>query len=286
MNSSNEDLPFDKPLITVLVSYADKFELAVRAGQDIVAAAVARAIVQCLRRFSPIALASACSTQIGWGMPPRFLTSLSGPSSSPDGTYLAIVRPAMKEFKEALISGSVDGAIKALGPTGLLAAEDSPQNELRELERKLARVSGVRRLEFLPQAAKLAFWTGDTKAAEEYAAEALRLERSHGPSGDGEATHDGNMVLGLVALEHGNTERAKMHLLESTNTNVSGSMRMTGPNLSLASELLKRNEHEVVISYLQECKRFWIDGRNTIDAWIETIRNSENPKFDPLHLSM
>ena len=63
-------------------------------------------------------------------------------------------------------------------------------------------------------------------------------------------------------------------------------MRMTGPNLSLASELLKRNEREAVISYLQELRRFWVSGRNTLDGWIDHIGKGQNLKFDPFYLSL
>jgi len=48
-------------------------------------------------------------------------------------------------------------------------------------------------------------------------------------------------------------------------------MSMTGPNLSLANELLKRNERQAVIDYLRECRRFWGGGRKILDSWIEKI---------------
>ena len=99
-----------------------------------------------------------------------------------------------------------NGAVRtaqALGPTGILAEEDSPQKEVEGLERELAKTGGTRRLEFLPRLAKLTFWAGDADKAERYAKEAVSLL-----PGDGEATHDGNMILGLVALRRGDTERA------------------------------------------------------------------------------
>ena len=132
----------------------------------------------------------------------------------------------------------------------MLTKVNSPQKELLDLEIKLVRTGGTMRLELLPQVAKVAFWIGDINKAEQYAMEILRLEPVGNPVGHGEATHDGSMVLGLVALLHGDTERAKLHLLESVRTYGSVYMRMIGPNLSLASELLKRNEREVVIDYL------------------------------------
>jgi hypothetical protein len=116
--------------------------------------------------------------------------------------------------------------------------------------------------------------------------EAVRLEPPGDPSSEGEGTHDGNMVLGLVALVRGDTEKAKACLRESARTNGGGYMSMTGPNLSLAGELLKRNEREVVIEYLRECHRFWVDGRKTLDIWIEKIRSGDDLQFDPLHFGL
>ncbi|MGD0511250.1 MAG: hypothetical protein ABSA33_05415 [Candidatus Micrarchaeaceae archaeon] len=286
MDTSNEDGPLEQSLITTLVAYANQFEFAVADGHDIVAAAVAQAMVQSLARFSSRTFSRVCSVQVGTGTRPDFLSSPSRHTSVPDAAYLEVVRIAVTKFKERLATGNVAGAIEALTPTGILAEKVGPLSELRDLEMKLSRVGGARRLEFLPQVAKLAFWAGDINKAEEYAAEAVRLEPPGDPFSDGEATHDGNMVLGLVALQRGDIERAKVHLLESARANVTGAMRMTGPNLSLASELLQRNERDVVIRYLQECSRFWVVGRKALDAWIVKIRNGESIVFDPLHLSL
>jgi hypothetical protein len=92
--------------------------------------------------------------------------------------------------------------------------------------------------------------------------------------------------LGLVALLRGDTDKAKACLRESSRTNGGGDMSMTGPNLSLAGELLKRNECEVVVEYLRECRRFWAAGRKTLDTWIEKIRSGDDPQFDPLHFGL
>jgi hypothetical protein len=286
MNVPNEGQPLDQTVATKLAAYADQFELAVRDGHDFVAAAVANGIAQILARFCPSALLKIPSGEVGPGLGPRSLKSVSSPTSPPDAAYLGVVRPAVKEFKEALASGDVVRAIQALAPTGILAELGGTQKEFLELETKLYRTGGIRRLEFLPRLAKLAFWAGATNKAEQYSKEAVALEPPGDPVSDGEATHDGNMVLGLVALQHGDVEQAKRHLIESSHTSGSGYMRFTGPNLSLANELLKRNERQVVIDYLRECRRFWVDGRKVLDTWIEKIRDGNDPQFDPLHFSL
>lgn len=287
MNAPNGGQPLDQGVAAKLAAYADQFEFAVRDGHDFVAAAVANGIVQILTRFYPSALLKIPSTEAAApGLGPRSLKSLSAPTSTPDPAYLGVVRPAVKEFKEALASGDVVHAIQALTPTGILAELAETQRELVGLETKLYRTGGIRRLEFLPRLAKLAFWAGDTNKAEQYAKEAVDLEPPGDPVGDGEATHDGNMVLGLIALQRGDIDQAKRYLIESSRTSGSGYMSMTGPNLSLANELLKCNERQVVIGYLRECQRFWVDGRKTLDAWIEKIREGKDPQFDPLQFSL
>lgn len=285
MDNPNEGRPLDKSLERTLVVYADQFELAVQNGRDVVAAGVANAFIQILGRFFPAALSAFCSGELR-NIRPSILRSPSGPVSPPDLAYLGIVRPAIRGFKEAISSGNIGSAITALGGAGIFAEEGGPQEELRGLETSLARTGGPMRLEYLPRAAKLAFWAGDTDKAERYAAEAIKLEPAGDTFSDGEATHDGKMILGLIALLRDDTERAKTCLLESARTSGLGYMSMTGPNLSLASELLKRDEREVVIGYLHECRRFWIGGRDVLDTWIVKIRGGEYLEFDPLRLSL
>ena len=282
----DEGRPPDRTVATKLAAYADQFELAVRDGHDFVAAAVANGITQILARYYPSAVLKAPSAASAPGLGPRSLKSLSAPTSDPDPACLGVVRSAVKKFKEALASGNVVHAIEALTPTGIFAELAETQKELVELETKLYRTGGISRLEFLPRLAKLALWAGDASKAEQYAKEAVSLELPGDLVGDGEGTHDGNMVLGLIAIQRGDIEQAKRHLIESSRTSGSGYMSMTGPNLSLANELLKRNERQVVIDYFHECRRFWISGRKTVDAWIETIREGADPQFDPLHFSL
>src|SRR5882724_3018216 len=277
---TRSDQPLGHDLLTKLVSCADQFESSVRSGHDVMAAAVALSIVQILGRYFPAALSSACSSGTHLADGPGFLKSPSNAISPPDVPYLAIVQPAVQRFKEALLLGDILRAIQALGPTGILAEGDSPQRAVEGLESELAKAGGTRRLEFLPRLAKLALWAGDADKAEQYAKEAVGLARP----ADGEATHDGNMVLGLFALHRGDTEQARRQLIQSSRTSGSTYMKLTGPNLSLANELLKRGEREAVVEYLGECRR-WFEGRKPLDTWIEKIRNGDDPPFDPLYLS-
>jgi len=135
--------------------------------------------------------------------------------------------------------------------------------------------------------AKQAFWIGDIDRAERYASEALRLtaQRASVAQDDDDAIHDAHMVLGLVALRHGDKEGAKQHLLASVRTAGSLEMRMGGPNLTLADELLKIGESEVVIQYLEGCRVFWRGEKGELGRWIERIRRGEDSEFDITYFS-
>ncbi len=184
----------------------------VRDGHDIVAATIANGIAQILRRFSPIVLSRVCSTEIGPSDRPRFLKSILGPTSPPDVAYLSVVRPSVKEFREVIVFRE-----RCKGDQG-----SWPDRHAHEGEQSAERTTG-------------------NKARENRWNDAL---------GASPSSRKGGVLDRRYKLLHGDTERAKLHLLESVRTNGSVYMRMIGPNLSLASELLKRNEREVVIDYL------------------------------------
>lgn len=286
MGSPDEDQPIDMRIMMALTKYSERFELAVRNGHEIVAAAVAQGIVQGFRRFFPGPFSNVCAEELGIARGPSFLRSPSGPITPQDTAYLSIVSPTMSEFRSALTSGNIEGAIRALGPTGIIRKEDSPRDDLAKLALELAKSNGARRLPFLPRAAKLALWIGNIDTAEKYAMETLRLDPPNSSFHDGEAIHDGNMVLGLITLRRGDVDSARAYLRQSLHANESLVMRTTGVNLSLASELLRHGEREVVISYLESVGRFWVSGRRVIDMWITKIRSGEDPEFDVAHFCL
>jgi hypothetical protein len=114
-------------------SYADRFESALENGQDTVAALAAQGIVQILEKWWPQTLSTVYSER-HCCKPPAFLIFLTGPVSIPDNAYLEPVRSAVEAFKEALGSGDIGGAIRALCPTGILAGKKVPQAERRVLD--------------------------------------------------------------------------------------------------------------------------------------------------------
>lgn len=212
--------------------------------------------------------------------------SPGGPRRIPDPAYAKTVHDSTRRFKESISNGDSTSALEALIPTGIITGP-SPRDDLDKMASEAARTSGVMRLLFLPKMAKLALWMGDFDRAEQYASESLRwaTQRSGTDRDDEDAIHDGNMVLGLIALQRGHKERAKEHLVASAHTQGSLEMRMGGPNLTLADALFKAGEREAVIEYLDGCGMFWRRGRSELQKWIERIRRGEDPQFDITHLS-
>lgn len=107
--------------------------------------------------------------------------------------------------------------------------------------------------------------------AEQYAKELLEL------SGEGKAVHDGNMVLGLVALNAGDIDKAKTHLLASAKVVDGPTITTSGPNMSLAKALLEKDEKEMVLEFFQLVSKFWKSEK--LSTWIAEVKRDEIPKF-------
>jgi len=100
----------------------------------------------------------------------------------------------------------------------------------------------------LPGLSKAAVKAGMIAKAESYATELLSMTRQHRRDwNSGNAIHDSNMVLGLVALRKGDREQAKQYLLEAGKTPGSPQLNSFGPNVTLAMELLRSGEREAVL---------------------------------------
>jgi hypothetical protein len=165
-----------------------------------------------------------------------------------------------------------------------------PENLLAEREAALAKAdSEFARFLALPEAARAALESGKNDNAEEYANRALKmapkydrthiLENGHPMSNAGNVMFWSHIVLGRLALLHGDMDSAKEHLLLAGSTGGSPSLDIAGPNMSLARELLKRFEQQTVLKFLEECKRFWKEDRGQIDHWSAEIRSGAIPDF-------
>jgi tetratricopeptide (TPR) repeat protein len=147
-------------------------------------------------------------------------------------------------------------------------------------ERALDKAKGEERFYALGDIATEAFEAGDTAKAEQYASELLRSTQQFKNSWNyGNAIHKGNIVLGRIALRRGDIPGAKQHLLAAGETPGSPQLDSFGPNMTLAKELLEKDEREVVLTYLQSCAKFWKMGGDHLQGWIATVKAGGVPDF-------
>jgi hypothetical protein len=140
----------------------------------------------------------------------------------------------------------------------------------------------IERFHALGDVAKMNFTFGKADDARAVATEMLALAERYksevwGKDGCGQAVHDGNLVLGRVALEQGAIEDAMRYLLEAGTSSGSPVLGSFGPNMSLARDLLERGERDTVLQYFERCGRFWqVD---TLKQWSDEVTAGRIPNF-------
>jgi len=129
--------------------------------------------------------------------------------------------------------------------------------------------------------ATIAFESGDWNKAETYAAELLsEAHWRKSQSQYGLDIHRGNILLGRVALKSGNVEKAKAYLMAAGKTPGSPELNFSGPDTTLAKELLEKGEREAVIEYFQLCANFWEMGKERLEKWTATVKAGGMPDFE------
>lgn len=122
-----------------------------------------------------------------------------------------------------------------------------------------------------------AFHAGNIKKAAAYAEK--MLEENVADWNHGNRIHFGNLILGRIALLEGNIEEAKSRLLAAGETPGSPQLNSFGPDMALASELLKLGEADIVLEYLSLCLDFWESGYGDLEDWIARIESGGTPHF-------
>ena len=121
---------------------------------------------------------------------------------------------------------------------------------------------------------------GKYELAEAYASEALKLAPQFQRDWNyGNAIHNGHVVLGRLALLHGDVEGAGKELLLAGKTPGSPQLDSFGPNMSLAKELLKHGQRDVVFHYFDECQVFWLSDFGALRKWRILARLHLPPDF-------
>ena len=156
----------------------------------------------------------------------------------------------------------------------------SPQQILTDLEQESEAGDDSRQFYMLDEMTKAALRASAFDKAAEYAKELLsKASQNPDDVNYGNAIHDGNMVLGRLALRQGDVKNAGMLLLEAGRTPGSTQLNRFGPDMTLAQELLEKGEREVVLQYFALCKHFWNSGAGQLEEWSKTVREGGMPKF-------
>jgi TonB family protein len=176
-----------------------------------------------------------------------------------------------------------------------LAETRASFQRIREIEQQMPRTSGMvladleqqdsgdageQRFYELAPLAKAAVEAGAMDKAKAYATELLQMAAQYPADWNyGNAIHDGNMVLGRVALRQGTVALARQYLLQAGKTKGSPQLNSFGPNMRLAGELIDANERDAVLQYFDLCRSFWKMGGRKLDDWTAVVRGGGKPDF-------
>ena len=156
----------------------------------------------------------------------------------------------------------------------------TPQEQLEALEKSVSGASGLDLEYKLADLAKRAYAAGDLKKAADYANHLLKMAPQYPKDWNyGNAIFYSNFVLGRIAMQKGDASQAGKYLLASAATPGSPQLDSFGPNMSLANELLEKGWKDVVLQYMENCKKFWTDDHGKLDKWIAAVRAGKNPDF-------
>lgn len=159
---------------------------------------------------------------------------------------------------------------------------------LQDAERQIATAKGMSGGGREPQyivLPRLAFNAEDMIKARTYAEELLAMTQRDewSPDWTGTAVHEGNLVLGRVAVREGKLSEAITFLHRSGNVAYLSNMRE--PDMSLAKDLLEAGEAAAVLAYFEQSRPLWVQMQGELagellDLWAAEVRQGYIPKFD------
>jgi len=204
----------------------------------------------------------------GW----KVLTQHSQPAANPITTAPT----------PAIAVSTVSGASKQGLP--VVQNTPSPLAEPTKLDyalQKLAEATSKEdRFYALRDAARESFNAGQTEEARRYANELIELAKEFPSNWNyGNAIHQGNLVLGRIAVKEGDLGAARDYLLKAGNTTGSPQLNSFGPNMSLAKDLLEQGDRETVLQYFDLCRQFWKPEFSKLDDWSEQVTAGKIPDF-------
>lgn len=186
------------------------------------------------------------------------------------------------------------------GPEEVLALlrevrlKSTPAERLKAIEHVMDKSDFlIRYYHLLNPAARYALESGKLDTAEKYAGQLLESARKVKSKmngwdwNQGNAIHNGHIVLGLVALKRGEMVLAKHHLMESTKTSGSPQLGEYGTDFELARELLKKKKQQTVVEYLKACRSIWKSRTDSLEIATEYAREgAANPREFILRFSV
>lgn len=138
------------------------------------------------------------------------------------------------------------------------------------------------RSEYLKKKIYKAFSDGDFAMAKAFIniqldfLESARINWNHG-----NLKHQCYTYLGLMNVQEGDIEAAKVNLLKSIDVNRTPQLKTFGPMMILAQKLLEEGERDTVLLYLSKCGKVWnfIFSFYKLSKWKSRINRDEIPDF-------
>lgn len=184
-----------------------------------------------------------------------------------------------RAFRHALeMQTSRDPARRAHQARAALAAFEAA--ERRRSRRRPSVWRQMHRAASLPDITLAALEAGELGKATAYAEE--MLARGMGPVAPwdwnaGNLVHHGHITLGRLALIAGDVDAAEEHLRLAGSAHGSPQLDSFGPDFRLANQLLALGRTEVVLEYLDLCRRFWTPGHGALARWTAELRAGRRP---------
>ena len=163
--------------------------------------------------------------------------------------------------------------LRLIGERNKLKREEWGAKALEQYELAIELTGEPQQLDRLrTSAAKSAMKGGLLRKAKTYAEGLLKEQVSDN------SIHQANVILGRLALQSGEIEKAEAYLVAAGKVSSTPSLSTSGPSMLLAKELLEKEETEVVLQYFELCGKFWKKPKK-LKQWAEEVKKGVIPDF-------
>lgn len=198
---------------------------------------------------------------------------------------------ALNELYQSRADDSDNAAMPEIISENLLKAFETGDETLILLKTERSEERDEKRRALLTSLSKIALRLGKNDRAKQFSTELiLDFGQNSAASGYEEATHTGNIVLGLIALRENDLTKAKQHLLIAIRAPLRDENNyLTDIDTELAEKLFAKGEKTVVSEYLKLCENLgslkkypdlYEDKSKALKLWQEQIKQGATPSFD------